>query len=86
MAPVGFSCVKFHDTSIYPFSCVGRMRGNMPLFVTGCPLSHNSDPAGFNILFHNREYLHQICRGFSQRNRHFELFKLYMRQIEKLLP
>ena len=86
MAPVWFSCVKFHDTLIYRSSGMWRMKGNMALYLTGChtcSLSHISDCAGFSIHLHNREYLHQIYKGFGQKNMQSHIFKLYIRQIEK---
>lgn len=39
--------------------------------------------AGFGIHLHSKEFLHQICKGFRQKNIQSQIFKLYIRQIEK---
>lgn len=43
----------------------------------------SQDCAGFDIHLHSKEFLHQIRKGFHQKNIQSQIFKLYIRQIEK---
>jgi len=67
------------------------MKGNVASYLTGChicSLSHISDCAGFLYAsliacISNRRCLHQIWKGFGQKNIQSQIFKLYIRLIEK---